>query len=274
MSGTTLARIREMAGHSQSKSGDSSLVRVKTMVKSKKKPKSAERKGTIQSALTFEPIFAALLMLRNNSEEFKCRLTGTTKFVVEPALLKGVRGMFNVDKEYRFRLGSILTILSDGGGNIDKGENFQISTTEWGYLTVLFDEVVLYSATIHLAVSGNWIAPLIASPSQPRVTMLVCSLPGTQTPYSSATLIANAADVAMLPPLAVRPLKLTYKCPSTRPWCTTADPAGTTLPTSIPSGTMGCFSLNALGETTLALTASTPYYHMVLSNIIKLRIRT
>jgi len=254
---------------SQSRSGDSSLARVKSTVKTKKKPKSREAKLTLLSQPSIEQVSTAIAMLRNNSEEFKSLTTGELKITdLDTALVKGVRSMFNPNKVYRFRLAFTGITSSDGAGKIDTTVNFQISTAEWGYLQILFDEVKLLQATLTIAPLLPGVPATPATPAN-RCTLLLCSLPATQNGYSTAALASNKSDAVLVAPLAVKPVKLTYHC-TDRPWASSADPAGTTTPTPTPTGTMGCFGLNAIGE---ALTFSTPYFHFMMNNIIMLRIR-
>lgn len=243
--------------------------REKFVKKSKPKKTSSSLVAAIPNSIQLDHISTAIAALQNNGEELKSGLSGESKFFVEPAVLKVVKGMFNPNKVYRFRLAFATTTVSDGAGKIDATINFQINTAEWGYLQILFDEVVLQSAMITCCSAAPGVPATPATPAN-RATLVMVSLPATQSGYSSATLAVAKADAVLVPWLSARPVKLTYKVTTDRPWCLTSDPAGTTTPTPVPSGTMGCFGLNAIGE---PLTFSTTYYHLMMSNIIRLRIR-
>jgi len=247
------------------------VARKKDKPKSTKKLANLDKKGSISAALSLEPISFAISLLRNNSTETKCPSTGMIRITIDGdlGLVKGARSMFNPNKVYRFRNAFTTTTASDGAGKIDVGVNFQISTAEWGYMAILFDEVVLEMARIHVCSVAPGVPATPATPAN-RATLLMGSLPSTLSNYTSATLLSAVADAKLVPWLSARPVVLTYRCPSDRPYALTSDPAGVTIPTSIPVGTMGCFSLNVIGE---PLTFSTTYYHLMMENIVKLKLR-
>jgi hypothetical protein len=193
----------------------------------------------------------------------------TGKVILSARLRSVARSLFNPDRIYRFRLAFAPVLTSDGAGKIDTSVNFQISTAEWSDLAALFDEVRLQSARIRVIPLRPGVPATPATPAN-IATLVVGSLPATLSAFTSANGLVNCADTMVVPSFGDKEYCLTYHAPKSRPWCLTSDPAGVTTPTSIPSGTMGCFGCNAIGE---PLTFSTTYYHLVMENVIQLKLR-
>lgn len=183
---------------------------------------------------------------------------------IPPSLRAAARSILDPDRIYRFRLASPNTVSSDGTGKIDTAIPFQISIAEWTDLQALFDEVRLESATLH-------IAPMPVAGTAKPSSLLVASQPAALAAVTSSQISANYSDVMTVAPLATSFRKITYHAPKSRPWCLTSDPQGSTSPLpTIPSGTMGAWLLNAVGE---PLEFSAVYYHYLAENVIQLKLR-
>jgi hypothetical protein len=220
-----------------------------------------------RAALHSDLICSALVALRNNETvlvtESKSGTARTSEF--DSGVLKAVRAMFPVGKQYSFRLcGQAIGYSTDGTGAILATTTFSPAVAtfpEWSGLSALFDEIVLRKARLTLVGGASGLKNVgIGVGYNPNN---ISSIP------VSTNAVTNLADSEMLSSYATTPKLLvkTVRIPSGRAWAETTVPAVA----SPPAGCVGTIDFATIGASG---TVSSLYFYglMEISVVFRNRI--